>query len=268
VERFLLQDAVRPGSHLAVSRRHKRSSVGVHWHNYIELELITGGTGWQKLNGQRYELRRGSLCLLRLTDFHEINPDPELHILNLSVDEEFLSRELLERLSQGKAMMFQMEEDQTRTMEQLLQLCMEENGQAQPDQAYLEHLISCVLLRLLKLVPEQRGYGSDGERPFQAALLYLHMHFRENPSLGELAKIAHYNVSHFSMVFHRELGMTYTQYLNMLKTDYAKELLVSTDLKITEVCQECGFTSHSNFLRLIKAATGMPPMAYRKQCRK
>jgi len=62
--------------------------------------------------------------------------------------------------------------------------------------------------------------------------------------------------------------MTYTQYLNMLKTDYAKELLVSTDLKITEVCQECGFTSHSNFLRLIKAATGMPPMAYRKQCRK
>ena len=86
MERFLLQDAVRPGSHLAVSRRHKRSSVGVHWHNYIELELITGGTGWQKLNGQRYELRRGSLCLLRLTDFHEINPDPELHILNLSVE--------------------------------------------------------------------------------------------------------------------------------------------------------------------------------------
>lgn len=266
--RYLLQDAVKPGSHLAVSARVKQESVGVHWHNYIELELITGGGGWQRLNGQRYELQRGSLFLLRLTDFHELTPEPELRILNLAVDESFLSRELLERFSAGKAIMLQMEEDQTRNMEQLLQLCMEENARQVPDLEYLRHLLSCVLLRLLKLVPEQQGQVPDTERPFQAALLYLHMHFRENPSLSELAKIAHYNTSHFSTVFHRELGMTYTQYLNMLKTDYAKELLVSTDLKITEVCHECGFTSHSNFLRLINEATGMPPMAYRKKYRK
>lgn len=264
MQRFLLQDAVRPGSHLAVSTRFRQTPVKLHWHNYIELELITGGSGWQMLNGQRYDLRRGSLCLLRLTDFHEIDPDPELHILNLSVDDGFLSRELLGQLTAGKAIMLDLREDQTRTMEQLLLLCQEENAGQHPDPEYLRHLLSCILLRLLKLVPEQRTPAPGTERPFQAALLYLHMHFRENPGLSELARIAHYNTSHFSTVFHREMGMTYTRYLNMLKTDYAKELLLSTELKITEICQECGFTSHSNFLRLLREATGMSPSAYRK----
>ena len=99
----------------------------------------------------------------------------------------------------------------------------------------------------------------------EAALLHLHMHFRENPSLGKLAAIAHYNASYFSTAFHSYTSMTYSQYLNMLKIDYAKKLLLTTNLKIADICQECGFTSHSNFLRLFRQQTTMSPAAYRKQ---
>ena len=265
MRRFLLQDAVKPGSHFAIDPRVRDVPVPLHWHNYIELELITGGNGWQKLNGTYQALRRGSLCLLRLTDFHELTPEPRLEILNMSVAESFLSAELLERLTRGSAIMLDLNEEQTRTLEQLLLLCTEENARTVPDPEYLQHLISCILLRVLKLAPEQHRRNPVEQRPFQSALLYLHMHFRENPRLADLARIAHYNTSHFSTVFHRELGMTYTQYLNKLKTDYAKELLLSTELKITDIYQTCGFSSHGNFLRLLRVDTGLSPTQYRKK---
>lgn len=265
MHRFLLQDTVKPGSHLSVDSRVRNKPVPLHWHNYIELELITGGSGWQKLNGIYQQLKRGSLCLLRLTDFHELTPEPQLEILNLSVAEGFLSGELLERLTQGNAIMLDLDENQTRTMEQLLLLCAEENTQKIPDSVYLQHLLSCILLRIFKLEPEQHNHIPNTQHPFQSALLYLHMHFPESPKLADLARIAHYNASHYSTVFHRELGITYSQYLNNLKIEYAKELLVSTNLKITEVSQKCGFRSHANFLRLLQADTGLSPTQYRKK---
>ena len=184
--------------------------------------------------------------------------------MNLSVDESILSAELLKRLTLGNALIFQLGEGETQTMETLLNLIMEENAGQNPDTDYLKHLLSCILLRILRFVPSDEMLAPVEETPIHAARLYLHMHFRENPSLSRLAQIAHYNASHFSATFHRETGMTYTQYLNMLKTDYARKLLLSTKLKITEICGECGFASHSNFLRLFRQQTGMSPAAYRK----
>jgi AraC-like DNA-binding protein len=264
--RYLLQDSVKPGSHLAVSTRRLMKPIGVHWHDYIELELTVDGSGSQNLNGQKTALKRGSLCLMRLADFHELIPQPELRLMNLSVDESILSGELLKQLTLGNSLMFQLGEGETQTMESLLTLIMKENAGQNPDTDYLKHLLSCILLRILRLVPKEEGLAPMEETPIHAARLYLHMHFRENPSLSRLAQIAHYNTSHFSATFHKETGMTYTQYLNMLKTDYAKKLLLSTKLKITEICSECGFASHSNFLRLFRQETGMSPAAYRKNC--
>ena len=265
MQRFLLQDNVKPGSHLSVSSRQVTKHFPVHWHNYIELELITDGNGWQKLNGQHSKLNRGSICLLRLTDFHELAPEPEMQLLNLSVDESFLSEDLLNRLNYAKNITYNMDESQTETMETLIGLCMKENERQHPNIEYLKHLLACIMLQIIRLIPNKDDTMANRTHPIQSALLYLHMHFRENPSLSKLAQIAHYNTSHFSTIFHKELGMNYTQYLNMLKTDYAIELLKTTNLKVTDICYKCGFSSHSNFLRLMHNRVGCSPTQFRKQ---
>lgn len=265
--RYLLQENVRPGSHLAAKATRLRRHIPLHWHDYIELEMIVGGSGWQSLNGHQTLLKRGCLSLLRLTDFHELAADSELQILKLAIDERFLSENLLAHLTTHKVLVFELDEKETQTIEKLLRLCIEENALDAPNTEYLQHILACVLLRILRLLPYDPNSISNDKDPMQAALLHLHMHFRENPSLAKLAKIAHYNTSHFSTTFHKQMGMTYTNYLNMLKTDYAKKLLLSTRLKVTDICYECGFTSHSNFLRLFHLATGLSPTAYRKRNR-
>ncbi len=263
LKRYLLRDQIKPEAHIAVFDITTEERCPLHWHNYIELELVTDGMGSEQLNGQNISLARGSLSLLRLTDFHEVAPNPNLSILKMIIDDSLLAEDLLSEIAARQTTYCKLNEKETATLERLLTLCLEEERVAKPDQRYLKHLLICILLRVLRYLPENVKSAPSGERPIQTALLYLHMHFRENPSLRDVAKIAHYNTSHFSTTFHKELGMTYSEYLNMLKITYAKELLLSTDLKITEVCYECGFTSHSNFLRLFREKCGFSPIQFR-----
>lgn len=265
LEKMLSQDQIRKEVGISASERFVDFFTPLHWHNFIELELILSGSGEQILNGQQMELEAGCLSLLRLTDFHQVTPKRDLHLLNLMVDDSFLSEEILGKLQAGDTLFFKLNPAETDTLEKLFRLCMAENGSPSPDLRYLKHLIICVFLKILKLTPRVGSKPSTEEQPIHAALLYMHMHFRENPKLSEVAKIAHYNASHFSFTFHKELGTTYCDYLNMLKISYAKELLISTSLKISDVCYECGFTSHSNFLRLFKEKLGLSPMQYRKR---
>lgn len=264
LHRYLLKDQLKTGSHIAVFHSTTTSHYALHWHNYIELELITDGSGNEILNGQSLPLKRGSLSLLRLTDFHEIAPKPKLSIIKMIIDDSLISKEMLSEITSGQILFCQLDEKDTYALERLMTLCMEEEHEAFPDQRYLKHLLICILLRVLRMMPETKTAAQASERPIQAALLYMHMHFRESPQLKDVAKVAHYTASHFSATFHKELGMTYSEYLNALKINYAKELLLSTSLKISDVCYECGFTSHSNFLKLFREQTGFSPMQFKK----
>lgn len=264
LQKYFLKDQIKKKTGIAVSERFVNTSSQLHWHNFLELELVLSGSGEQILNGQKIKLKRGCLSVIRLTDFHQVIPKNNLHLINLMVDDKVLTEEMLTKITAGNILFFNLNEGESHVFEMLFRLCMAENEAPNPDSIYIKHLITCIFLKILKMAPGGNVKTSSNERPIQTALLYIHMHFRENPKLCEVAKIVHYNQSHFSSTFHKEMGTTYCEYLNMLKIAYAKELLISTSLKINEICYECGFTSHSNFLRLFKKSQGVSPMQYRK----
>lgn len=264
LEHFLSKDQINNDTGISVHDKYVVDESPLHWHNFLEIELVLDGEGEQTLNGHSTALKRGSFSVMRLTDFHKVTPKGKLHLLNLKVDDRLLNEEMLLKITAGQTMYFNLTEQEVTVFESLFNLCMEENQSQTPDRRYLKHLLFCIFLRILRLAPVT-AKSTDDERPIQTALLYLHIHFRENPTLKDVAKIAHYNTSHFSATFHKELGMTYCEYLNMLKISYAKELLISTNLKISEVCSRSGFTSHSNFLRLFNERLGMSPIKYRQR---
>lgn len=68
------------------------------------------------------------------------------------------------------------------------------------------------------------------------------------------------NATYFSRLFHKMTGMTFSQYLNYVRTENAVALLQSgKDLSVTDVCYRCGFLTIRNFNRIIKEFTGYTP---------
>jgi AraC-like DNA-binding protein len=65
-------------------------------------------------------------------------------------------------------------------------------------------------------------------------------------------------------LFRRIYKQTPHQYLIQLRITRAKELLVDSDLSVTEICAEVGFESLGSFSALFRKTVGVSPSAYRR----
>jgi two-component system response regulator YesN len=94
---------------------------------------------------------------------------------------------------------------------------------------------------------------------------HIDKHYAHNYTLPEAAEMAHLSVSHFSSLFKKSTGMTYLNYVNQLRIEKAKELLLVPETKIYEVADQVGFTSLPYFNRVFKQIVGATPLEYRKR---
>jgi len=98
-------------------------------------------------------------------------------------------------------------------------------------------------------------------------LAYLHSHFREETRIAELASMEHLSESRYRTVFRRHTGVSPGEYRIALRMQHACELLSQTDITVTEIAADCGYTDVLYFLRIFKNKIGMPPGEYRAQSR-
>jgi len=100
------------------------------------------------------------------------------------------------------------------------------------------------------------------------ALDYIRDNPDRMPMLGEMANLCGLSVSYFSRLFHREIGISFINYVNKFKVDTACERLRSAEkIRIAQLSGELGFSDVSYFIRVFKKVTGTTPNGYRKKYR-
>ncbi len=100
--------------------------------------------------------------------------------------------------------------------------------------------------------------------PIIDAIYYMEQHFQENPSLETVALLSGYSASHFSRLFHAQLGIPYSEYLTKIRIRHAQDLLLNTKKSVTEIALETGYLHTGNLSEQFKQQTGMTPLQYRK----
>lgn len=73
-----------------------------------------------------------------------------------------------------------------------------------------------------------------------------------------------YSYPQLTRLFKKYMHCTITQYVNKTKLQYAKELLVNTDMSLTEITNELNFESTSHFHSLFKKHFNITPAEYRR----
>lgn len=92
---------------------------------------------------------------------------------------------------------------------------------------------------------------------------HIRTHFHRPVTLGELTRIAGISVAQLERYCKRVFHLTPRQMIHKVRLEHAHKLL-STDLPITEVALQCGYTDHSAFTRQFKQLTGFTPKQYRR----
>ena len=109
----------------------------------------------------------------------------------------------------------------------------------------------------IKLNNRQRKYVLEAQS-------YVERHYADNSlSLEQVAAHVGISASYLSRIFIETYGVKFTQWLNDLRIEKAKRLLLESDHLIRDISQEVGFLSIQNFMRVFKQKTGVKPSEYR-----
>jgi|GEM_PF-400177 len=84
-------------------------------------------------------------------------------------------------------------------------------------------------------------------------------------SLKSIAKHINMSACYFSVIFKKETGITYINYLTGIRVDKAKALLLNSNMKVYEIAYEVGYDNPTYFSTLFKKITGISPFDYKKK---
>lgn len=92
---------------------------------------------------------------------------------------------------------------------------------------------------------------------------YIDRHYPQPLTVNRLARRAGVSPFHFIRAFRAATGQTPHQYVRRRRVERACELLVTTPMSVTDICDATGFQSLGSFSSLFKRLTGETPAQYR-----
>lgn len=97
------------------------------------------------------------------------------------------------------------------------------------------------------------------------AISYIKMHFSEHITLENVAKHTGFSPTYFSKIFKEELSCTFNSYLNQVRIERSKGLLLNQKLTISDICYMVGFEDQSYFIKVFRKHIGVTPGQYRRR---
>lgn len=119
------------------------------------------------------------------------------------------------------------------------------------------HLVSAVMDTVF------RDKEADGF--VQKAIYFMRENVEEDISREDVAAYVNLNPAYLSRLFKKETERNLIDYLIETKVNRAKHLLDSTDMTVSAIAQQVGYSNFSHFTRTFKKYTGVNPQEYRRQ---
>ena len=91
----------------------------------------------------------------------------------------------------------------------------------------------------------------------------IKQNIRQEISLNEIADSLYINASYLSYSFKKKTGQTFSEYVNYVRIDRAKELLRVSKSRVKEIASAVGYDNYTYFCQIFRKITGMTPLEYR-----
>ena len=103
------------------------------------------------------------------------------------------------------------------------------------------------------------------DKNVELAQQYVRDHYREKISLGQVAEALNISQGHLSSTFKKQTGQTFTDYVNGVKVEKAKELIAAHQYMMYEISDMLGFDTQYYFSTVFKKVAGCTPKEYEQE---
>jgi AraC family transcriptional regulator len=120
-------------------------------------------------------------------------------------------------------------------------------------------LTACLLQRYSTTPSPAPPSGKLPPHAWRNVVSYVEEHLQDDISLDEMARIARLSPFHFSRCFKAMTGTSPHQYVIERRVERAREMLTKSNLSLSQIAVECGFSDQSHLTRHMKRLLGLTP---------
>lgn len=134
-------------------------------------------------------------------------------------------------------------------------------------------LLHSRLLELIYLLSEHRterhaSMGQSNKEMIERVIDLIKQDLTADLSLARVAEYASFSPIHFHNCFKRSTGKTLREFVEEERLLRATELLVGTDMTLSEIAYAAGFSSQSYFSAVFQKRKGISPRKYAREMQK
>lgn len=263
---FAFRDAaVNNGVSITYNLPDESFTYNMHMHSFFEIEIILNGSGKTICNNKTYELKSGLVSFLTPTDFHKYLPATDMYLIRIHFTLESVDFSFLESFYNLKNNVIYLNDEQFERITTLCHLLKNNTFEGQAGDIFASQVLQTLLHSLKNEFENASSSYENLPSSIQKAIIYIHSHFQENPKLKDIASSLFLSKNYFCSLFKEFMGESYKDYIRKLKLNHAANLLLYSDLPITQIALSCGYDTQSNFNRDFKTFFGISPRDMRKK---
>ena len=254
--------------------------INWHWHEEIQLALVTHGKIRFSVEGAQFVLKEGEGFFVNSERLHMARweEDPASSYLCLDFhprllklftgslqEQHYVAPYLTAPGFQYFALFPDREEDRPvlETVRTVADMMREKAF------AYEMEVSARITQLWRKLIgradPAAASPAQSGRDTVQKIICYLQDHYQQPVTLREVAMEAGFSESECCRLFKKATGDTILSYLRSYRLTQAAELLEKGEASVSEIAYATGFSGSSYFIESFRRELGTTPMRYRKE---
>lgn len=274
---YLENVAFRDNSTVLIWKNSQNLSYDSHWHTAMEVIIPVENYYDVSVGSDDYHLLPQEILIIPPGEIHSLrSPDTGLRYIYL-IDISFLSK--IKGFSSIQALLSQPvyinHESYGKMHRNILNEFLEIEAEYYGDKEYCEMTVYSILLKVFTDLGYNRTYNSqlfsnvrvykkkEYIQKLNIVMDFIDTNYTEELNLEAMASMVGFSKYHFSRLFTEYTGHTFCDYINHRRIKSAEILLSNSELSITEIAMQSGFSSIATFNRLFKSFKGCSPSEYR-----
>ena len=248
---------------------------GLHYHNEIEILLITSGEMNFTVNNKPHYCRAGDTVFFSPRIPHATyNGDTPCSYILLQFrlehyidDSSSVDKNFNRFINNADTPFFVLRNDELARL--IKEAFREAKERAEGFGLSIKGAIYTVVAHLCRegAITLRNENVSDTVEKLLPTIAYIEENYAKNITLNEIAEIQRLHPSYFCRLFKKASGSSFIDYLNFVRICKSEKLLAQSDKSILEIACEVGFSSLSYFNRIFKRYKNCTPTEYRRaQC--
>lgn len=248
-----------------------------HFHNSHEIVYIIEGAAKFTISGRDYQADGPSMLFINNLEPHKSTvlkyPYRRYYILisqpflRMHVQDPLLLSVLTQRPDQFNHMIRLDNIAQQKTRKFFSAMHEEYTYNDKYSDDAIGSLVKIMLINLYRDYPGHFPTGTDSSalQLINRITHHIENHYMDDITLKSTASDNNMDMYYLSRLFKQVTGFGFKEYLISQRLSRAKEMLLSSNDSITEICINCGYNNVNHFIRIFKEKEGITPLRFRRK---